>query len=477
MKHKNTLIVFFMAVIAATGGLLFGFDTGVVSGAIPFLQKDFAITDSAVELIITAGLVGAFLGALFGGKITDRVGRRKILLVSGLIFSVGALWSGLASNPASLIAARLFLGLAIGTSSFAVPLYIAEISPTKIRGTLVSMFQLMITIGILVAYFSDYAFADEEDTASWRPMFYVGVLPALILFCGMMLMPESPRWLFSQGRDREAMNVLLRTEGRDAEKVASSLKADIERDAQNCSRWGDLFKPTWKEPVIIAVGLMFIQQFVGINTVMYYCPTIFQMAGFSSAEAAIGASVGVAAINVAATMLSVSIIDRIGRRKLFFIGMIGMVLSLGLLAFSFLSNMGEVGKYMTVGFTLLYVTFFAMSVGPLGWLIISEVFPQKLRGLGSSLGSITVWVCNSIVTFTFFKIARLFSFPGTELTVGGETVYNPAGSFLFYALIAVLGMVWGYYYLPETKGVSLEDIEEHWKQGGSPRKLKAVKEE
>lgn len=166
MKHKNTLIVFFMAVIAATGGLLFGFDTGVVSGAIPFLQKDFAITDSAVELIITAGLVGAFLGALFGGKITDRVGRRKILLVSGLIFSVGALWSGLASNPASLIAARLFLGLAIGTSSFAVPLYIAEISPTKIRGTLVSMFQLMITIGILVAYFSDYAFADEEDTAS-----------------------------------------------------------------------------------------------------------------------------------------------------------------------------------------------------------------------------------------------------------------------------------------------------------------------
>lgn len=477
MKHKNTLIVFFMAVIAATGGLLFGFDTGVVSGAIPFLQKDFAITDSAVELIITAGLVGAFLGALFGGKITDRVGRRKILLVSGLIFSVGALWSGLASNPASLIAARLFLGLAIGTSSFAVPLYIAEISPTKIRGTLVSMFQLMITIGILVAYFSDYAFADEEDTASWRPMFYVGVLPALILFCGMMLMPESPRWLFSRGRDEEAMDVLRRTEGNNAERVASSLKADIERDAQNYSCWGDLFKTTWKEPVIIAVGLMFIQQFVGINTVMYYCPTIFQMAGFSSAEAAIGASVGVAAINVAATMLSVFIIDRIGRRRLFFIGMVGMILSLSLLASSFLTDMGEIGKYMTVGFTLLYVTFFAMSVGPLGWLIISEVFPQKLRGLGSSLGSITVWVCNSIVTFTFFKIAHLFSIPGTEITVGGESVCNPAGSFLFYALIAVLGMVWGYYYLPETKGVSLEDIEEHWKQGGSPRKLKAVKEE
>ena len=472
MKQKNTLTVGIMAVIAATGGLLFGFDTGVVSGAIPFLQKDFGITDSCVELITTAGLVGAILGALFGGKATDRLGRRKILLASGLIFAVGALWSGLASSPASLIAARLFLGLAIGTSSFAVPLYIAEISPTRIRGTLVSMFQLMITIGILVAYFSDYAFADESEAASWRPMFYVGVLPALILFFGMLCMPESPRWLFSRGREKEAMSVLCRTEGNDAERVASSLRADIEKESQNLSRWGDLFKSTWKMPVIIAVGLMFIQQFVGINTVMYYCPTIFQMAGFSGAEAAIGASVGVAAINVAATLLSVYFVDRIGRRRLFFIGMAGMILSLSLLAGSFLFDMGQAGKYVTVGFTLLYVTFFAMSVGPLGWLIISEVFPQKLRGLGSSLGSATVWVCNSIVTFTFFKTARLLSIPGTELVVDGKSVCNPAGSFLFYALIAVLGAIWGYFYMPETKGVSLEDIEEHWKQGGSPRTLK-----
>ncbi|MBQ7180050.1 MAG: MFS transporter [Bacteroidaceae bacterium] len=246
MKHRNTLTVYIMSIVAATGGLLFGFDTGVVSGAIPFLQKDFGITDSGVELITTAGLLGAIIGALFGGKFTDRLGRRKILLASGLIFAVGALWSGLASSPASLTAARLFLGLAIGTSSFAVPLYLAEISPMGIRGTLVSMFQLMITIGILVAYFSDYAFADESNVASWRPMFYVGVLPALILFCGMMLMPESPRWLFSQGRDREAMGVLRRTEGGDAERVASSLRADIERDAQNFSRWSDLFKTTWK---------------------------------------------------------------------------------------------------------------------------------------------------------------------------------------------------------------------------------------
>lgn len=477
MRHRNTLTVVIMAIVAATGGLLFGFDTGVVSGAIPFLQKDFGITDSGVELITTAGLVGAIMGALFGGKVTDRMGRKKILLVSGVIFAVGALWSGFASCPASLIAARLFLGLAIGTSSFAVPLYIAEISPTRIRGMLVSMFQLMITIGILIAYFSDYAFADESNVASWRPMFYVGVLPALILFFGMLFMPESPRWLFSRGRDDEAIKVLYHTEGDEAEKVALSLKVDIERSAQCFTHWSDLFKATWKMPIVIAIGLMFIQQFVGINTVMYYCPTIFQMAGFSGAEAAIGASVGVAAINVAATLLSVYFVDKIGRRRLFFIGMAGMILSLTLLAGSFLFDMGQAGKYVIVGFTLLYVTFFAMSVGPLGWLIISEIFPQKLRGLGSSLGSVTVWVCNSIVTFTFFKIAHLLSIPGTELVIGGETVCNPAGSFLFYALIAILGAVWGYFYMPETKGVSLEDIEEHWKRGGSPRKLKAVKED
>ncbi len=473
MKTKNTkLMVFIMAIVAATGGLLFGFDTGVVSGAIPFLQKDFGIADSSVELITTAGLIGAIIGAFIGGKITDRIGRRKVLLWSGAIFAVGALWSGFAQSVASLCLSRLFLGVAIGTSSFAVPLYIAEISPTRIRGTLVSMFQLMITLGILVAYFSDFAFADEANPASWRPMFYVGVVPALILLVGLFFMPESPRWLFSRGRDEEAMKVLELTEGDNAANVAAVVKTEIEKDSQNFSKWSDLFRKTWKMPIVTAIGIMFIQQFVGINTVMYYCPRIFQMAGFDGATAAIGASVGVAVINVVATLLSVFFVDRLGRRKLFFIGMAGMVVSLCLLAGSFIFDLGSAGRFVTVAFTLLYVTFYALSVGPLGWLIISEIFPQKLRGLGSSLGSITVWVCNSIVTFTFFKISKLLSIPGTEVVVNGETINNPAGSFLFYALIALAGMVWGWFFVPETKGVSLEKIESHWKNGGNPRNLK-----
>lgn len=471
-NNKTPLFVIVMAIVAAMGGLLFGFDTGVISGAIPFLQQDFGLTDGTIEFITTAGLIGAIVGALTGGSVTDGLGRRKVLILSGIIFGVGALWSGFASNATSLILARLFLGVAIGTASFAVPLYIAEISPTKVRGTLVSLFQLMITIGILMSYFSDFLFANESDVTCWRPMFYVGVIPAIILLVGMIFMPESPRWLFANGRGEEAMAVLVKTEGDGAQDVADSINNEIAKDRQNTSTWGDLFRKEWKYPLIIAVGIMFIQQFVGINTVMYYSPKIFQMAGFDGSVAAIGASIGVGAINVIATLLSVYFVDRIGRRKLFFIGMTGMVISLTLLAGSFIADFGDAGKFVTVGCTLLYVTFYAVSVGPLGWLIISEVFPQKLRGKGSSIGSLSVWVFNSIVTFTFFKIAKLLSVPGSEVVVGGETLANPAGSFLFYALIAALGMIWGWFFMPETKGKSLEAIEEHWRKSGTPRELK-----
>lgn len=472
-KAKHTpLFVVIMAIVAAMGGLLFGFDTGVISGAIPFLQQDFGISDGSIEFITTAGLIGAIIGALIGGSVTDRLGRRKVLMASGVIFAVGALWSGFSPSTTSLIIARFFLGIAIGTSSFAVPLYIAEISPSKVRGTLVSLFQLMITIGILVSYFSDFLFANEADPTCWRPMFYVGVIPAMILLIGMFFMPESPRWLLSKGRTAEGLAVLDKIEGEGAAAIADAINAEIENDRKNTASWGDLFSKEWKYPLIIAIGIMFIQQFVGINTVMYYSPKIFRMAGFDGSVAAIGASIGVGAINVIATILSVYFVDRIGRRKLFFIGMIGMVVSLSLLAGSFIADFGSASKFVTVGCTLLYVTFYAISVGPLGWLIISEIFPQKLRGKGSSIGSLCVWVFNSIVTFTFFKIAKALSIAGTEVVVDGEAIANPAGSFFFYALIALVGILWGYFFMPETKGKSLEGIEQHWKNGGKPRGLK-----
>ncbi len=470
----NQALIYVIAVIAATGGLLFGFDTGVISGAIPFFQKDFGIDNHMVELVTSAGLVGAILGALFCGKVTDRLGRKKVILASAVIFAVGAVWSGMAGDIWSLILSRLFLGIAIGVSSFAVPLYIAEISPAKVRGSLVSMFQLMVTIGVLVSYLSDLYFADEADVTSWRPMFYVGIIPALILLTGMFFMPETPRWLMSKNREDESRTILNRIEGTvQAEESLRQMKEELIKSQNEKAGWKELLQPWLRTPLIICIGIMFFQQFVGINTVIYYSPKIFLMSGFDGTIAAIWASVGVGVVNVIFTVVSVYFVDRLGRRKLYFTGLTGIVISLALLGlcFMFTNQLGDTGKWMTIGLIFCYVAFFAISIGPLGWLIISEVFPQKLRGLGSSIGSLSVWVFNTVVTFTFFKIVRTFTFPGQEIMLNGEDLGNPAGAFWFYGVIAVLALVWGYFFIPETKGKSLEDIENLWRNGGSPHQL------
>jgi len=472
---KNKIILYIMVVIAATGGLLFGFDTGVISGAIPFLQQDWGITNNDVEWITAAGLFGAILGALCCGKVTDRLGRKKVILASAVIFGIGAVWSGLAGNLSSLILSRLFLGIAIGVSSFTVPLYIAEIAPAKSRGTLVSMFQLMVTIGILVSYLSDSFFATENDPGCWRPMFYVGVIPAIILLVGMSFMPETPRWLMSKGRIDACRKVLSKMEPADRlEGVLQQMNTDIQSDKSNITGWKYLMQPWLRTPLFIAVAIMFFQQFVGINTVIYYSPKIFLMAGFESAVSAVWASVGIGAVNVIFTVVSIYFIDKIGRRKLFFTGLSGIIISILFLSLSFIyaNQLGESGKWLMLGCMFMYVAFFAMSLGPLGWLIISEIFPQRVRGLGSSIGSLSVWVFNCIVSFTFFKIVGLFSISGPEIAVDGQVSENPAGAFLFYGVIAVIALVWGYFYLPETKGISLERIEKHWKESGKPRQLK-----
>ncbi len=469
------MLIYVIAIIAATGGLLFGFDTGVISGAIPFFQKDFGIDNGMVEQITSAGLLGAILGALFCGKLTDRLGRRKVILASAVIFAVGAVWSGIAADAWNLVLARLFLGVAIGVSSFAVPLYIAEISPTKVRGTLVSMFQLMVTIGVLVSYLSDLYFADESDMTCWRPMFYVGVIPACILLIGMFFMSETPRWLMSQGRHDESIRILNRIEGEAQAKISfRQMQEEIKRSEAEKSGWRELLQPWLRTPLIICIGIMFFQQFVGINTVIYYSPKIFLMAGFDGTVAAIWASVGVGLVNVIFTVVSVYFVDRLGRRKLYFIGLSGIVVSLLLLGlcFVYVNQLGDSVKWVAILLIFCYVAFFAISIGPLGWLIISEIFPLKLRGLGASLGSLSVWLFNSIVSFTFFKIVKALTIPGKEILTEGEDLGNPAGAFWFYGGIAFLALIWGYFYVPETKGVSLEQIECFWRKRESPRKLK-----
>ncbi len=477
-NKQNKLLVIIIASVAATGGLLFGFDTGVISGAIPFFQKAFNIGDNWVEIITTAGLAGAVIGAMFSGRIADVIGRKKVILASAVIFSIGALWSGFSPSAPMLLVARFFLGIAIGVSSFAVPLYIAEISPTKTRGTLVSMFQLLITIGIMVSYLSDSAFTvadnDPAYVTCWRPMFYVGVIPAMIMFIGMIFLPETPRWLISKGHEEKCRQVLEKVEDPDlVEDVISKMKSDLAADKQNKVSWKAIFSKWLRVPLIIAVGIMFVQQFTGINTIIYYSPKIFLMSGFADAQAAVWASVSVGVVNVVFTILSLFMIDKLGRRKLYFIGLTGLVVALIAMGscFALQNTLGESIKWVTISLVWIYIAFFAISLGPLGWLIISEIFPLSVRGIGSSIGALSNWLFNAVVAFTFFKIVKGLTLSGSAIVLKGEDLGNPAGAFYLYALVGILGLVWGYFFIPETKHVTLEKIEEHWREGKSPRLL------
>lgn len=475
--NKNRLQVIVIAAIAATGGLLFGFDTGVISGAQPFLQsKDgWGISDSMLEIITTSVLIGAILGCITSGRLSDILGRKKLIIYISLIFAIGSLLTGAAPSPAILILSRLIIGYAIGVASFVVPLYISEVSPSKIRGGLVTLNQLMITIGIFVSYISDLLLANENDPFCWRAMFYVGLFPALILLIGMFFLPESPRWLFSKGKSEEGYKVLKRVEDpAEIEETIRLINLELEQEKGNKSKVSDILKPWLRLPLMIGMGIFLIQQFVGINTVIYYSPKIFLMSGFSGTKAAITAAVAVGLCNVFFTFLSVLILDKVGRRRLFFFGMYGILLSLLCLGFSFMfqHELGSFLKWFAVGSMLLYIAFFALSLGPLGWLLNSEIFPLKVRGLGMSLGAFSHWFFNAIVTFTFLKIAWIFTSNGNEIpNPDGSLGPNPSGAFLLYAAIALIGIVWGYFYIPETKGHKLENIEEHWRLGKSAKDL------
>lgn len=453
-------LVTVIATIAATGGLLFGFDTGVISGTQNFLQDSngWGISDSQLEWITTAVLIGAVLGAALSGKITDILGRKKVILATAVIFAVGAILTGAAPTLNTLVIGRMTVGVAIGIASFSVPLYISEISPTKNRGALVSLNQLMITIGILVSYISDYLIADDSDPFSWRWMFYVGFIPAMILLIGMIFLPETPRWLIGKGREEKGLEVLKKVEESDlVEETINKIRADIARKSESAAL-REVFKPWLRTALFISIGIMFVQQFTGINTIIYYSPKIFKIAGVESNTLTILPSIILGSVTVIFTVVSIMLIDKLGRRPLYFIGLIGMSVSLVALGLSFYreESLGDTLKYFTLVSMFFYLAFFAVSLGPLGWLIISEVFPLKVRGVGMSIGSFSCWLFNGIVVFTFLKLVNALS---------------PAGAFWLYASLGVVGIIWGYYYIPETKGITLEQIEDHWRERKKPREL------
>lgn len=433
------------AAITATGGLLFGYDTGVISGALLFITKDFAPLSSFLQgVIVSVLLVGAVTGAIAGGPLSDRLGRRPVVLLAAIIFAVGAIAAALAPNVLILIFARFILGLGVGLASLIVPLYIAEIAPPDTRGALVSLNQLMITIGILLSYIVGVAFTPIEG---WRYMFAVAVVPALILGIGMFTLPESPRWLVKNGKLDKARSVLLLSRVEADVETEMQQMEEIERIERQQAQVGykELLAPWIRPALIVGVGLAIFQQITGINTVIYYAPTILEKVGFSAGGAIAATALGVGAVNVGFTILAVYIVDRVGRRPLLLIGLIGMIVSLGLLGvvFSLGATSGAAGLLATICLAL-YIASFAISLGPIFWLMISEIYPLNMRGSAMSIAALCNWGSNFIVALIF---------PVLLATFGG------AGSFWLFAVLGIVAWIFVYFMVPETKGRTLEEIE------------------
>ena len=446
--NKNT-IIYFIAAVAATGGLLFGFDTGVINVALPSLREQLQLTPSQESMVVGAVLFGAMFGPFISGFLTDKLGRKKINIIASLVFVVGSILAAIAPDTNSLIAGRLLLGLAIGIVAATVPLYLAELSPKDKRGRMVTFFQLAITLGILLSYVVGYIFGDAEN--AWRMMFWAGFVPAIILFVGMLLVPESPRWLLTKGRNEEALKVLnqLRTSDEAVAEYNETLKL-LEEEKQNKSSWMELFMPKLRIPLFIGIGIFAIQQFSGINAIIYYSTDIFKSL-FSDSQATL-ATVGVGIVNSLATILGMQFLDKWGRKPLLFTGLIGTAVCLGTvgLAFLFESSLpAGLRQMMLVGGIYTYIIFFAISLGPLGWLLISEVYPLKIRGFASSMGSFNHW---------FFDLMVAISFPLMRATSLGKN----GGIFFIYMIVVLLGLFFAKFVVFETKGLSLEDIEKKY---------------
>jgi sugar porter (SP) family MFS transporter len=450
---KNRSFVYFIGAIAAMGGLLFGYDTGVISGALLFIKQEWTLSAIQQGWLVSSVLVGAVLGAAFSGKTTDFFGRRNVVITTAIIFFIGSVGTALAPDITWLISFRILIGVAIGIASFTVPLYLSEISPDNIRGAMVSLNQLAITIGIVLSYVIDQTFASFAH--GWRYMFFVGVLPSAVLGIGMFFLPDSPRWLLSKGYDEKARKVLEKISA-NVDETINKVKKNIEEEKNDS--WKEIFAVWLRPAMIIGIVLMFFQQFTGINTVIYYAPTIFQMTGFQSAKAAIFATVIVGIVNVLMTIVSIKLIDRLGRKPLLYIGLSGMILSLSVLGIAFQATvaLGFLLKWVAIGSLIVYIASFAISLGPVCWLIISEIYPLKIRGLAMSIATVSNWGFNFLVALMFLPMVQKL---GT------------ASTFWFFALMSVAGVIFCYLYVPETKGYSLEEIEEHWLQGKHPREL------
>jgi sugar porter (SP) family MFS transporter len=462
MKPSLTLHTYLLGCVAAMAGLLFGFDTGVISGAQSFIFKTFGISGDNVQVsalkgfIVAAVPLGALFGAMISGMCAQSFGRRRSLMYTALIFLAGTLITAFAPSIPWVITGRLFMGLAIGISAMIAPMYLSEISPADLRGAIIFLFQLAITIGLLGAFTTNLLLTlwIPDPTINWRWMFGVGIIPSALLFIGMLQMPYSPRWLILKRRDTEAEATLKNLLGK--EDIQLELREINESVAREGGRFRELFSGRLFPLLLMAFALFMFQQLSGINAIMYYGPLVFEQAGLGDTGKLI-AQMAMGAVNVAMTVIGVWVIDKCGRRPLLFIGFIGMIACLTLLGslLKITSGNSEIA-YLAIGSILLFIGFFAISLGGVPYIIMSEVFPLKIRAYGMAIASCANWTFNIFVSETF-DIFR------TQIGMGN--------TFLFYAICTTAGLCVAWRFVPETKNRPLEEIESNLYSGKPLRKL------
>lgn len=442
-SKKSHFYIYGVSAIAAVAGLLFGFDTGIISGALLFIEKDFPVSTEMKELIVSSVLLGAMFGSLFSGRLTDKFGRRKLMLIISSLFIIGTLIASFATVVSAILFGRLIIGFAIGIGSYTAPLYIAEVSPYNLRGGLVSLNQLAITIGILCSFIINYSFTSIDG--SWRWMFGIGLVPAILLSIGMIFLPESPRWLVKQNKTEDAIATLRQL--RNTYDVSEEINDIKQSFNMKQASFKEIFSP-WVRPVLFLGAMLgFIQQVTGINTIIYYAPTIFQLAGFPDASSSILATVGIGIVNVLATVFAIFYIDKLGRRPLLLSGLTGMCLCLLGLSFSFYAGaqMGML-RWFALACTFFYIICFAFSLGAILWLVVSEIFPLEVRATAMGVAIFSCWFWNFIVSSTFLTLLNML---------------GPSQTFMLYAVLCIFSIVFCYYKTPETRGVTLEQIEEN----------------
>ena len=435
--------VYRISLVAALGGLLFGYDTAIINGAIVFLKRHFALSAFQTEVAASSLLLGCVLGASIAGALGDWLGRRKLLLASAAIFAVSAVATALPRNLVELCLARLAAGIAIGIASMLAPLYIAEVSPAAIRGRLVSMNQFAIISGILISYLAGWLLSQLGEE-SWRWMFLSAVLPSLLFFFALFTVPESPRWLAKEGREAEALDVLARLGGDGA--AAGRLQEIRSAIEQETGSFKELFQPALRRPLVVGLTLAVLQQVTGINTILYYGSIIFtEQVGTESTSAALWANVVIGFVNLAGTVIALYVIDRLGRKSLLMAASGGMGVSLILLGAVFFAR--PTAGAAVLAMILCYVGFFAVGMGPGVWVLLSELFPTRIRARAMSIATVSLWIACMVISLTFLSLVSAIS---------------AAGAFWVYAAMCVFTFFFVWRVTPETKGKSLEQIERSW---------------